>query len=693
MKKFFRKFFFWDDPAAGAVFGWMLSVVFAFCLYNGVCFAGPEHFFPALLPFIFIFQQSNFTCFHHVFLMELQVIWIHDNLFGNHLLALLLLQLPVTAYSLFLFLAFFFRQDRKRFHWIFWTILAAHLALSCLCDDWIPALLLCVLSFAGFNALCVRKHNFLWYIALMVCWVVWLPGAAVLWDAVLCLLFAGEYSLVVPIPTAWRTPLVWVSVLSLIGFVFSNFKLWASANRKRLREVWCAGCNVLLVLFAVSYLTMTAAALYQQQQCKKALAALERNFQREISAEALKAFYYRDRKVDERFHIALRNAVKEFVGDDRDFQEVLSESAALERLPGQYRKRFVSPEAEKIGRFFDAPLPADTRGYSPGQLSSMVMPDLAVMQQAAKIFVWQIRIACENKDHAGAMLAWRRFARITDYLEHGPSLNEAQVLIFVEEIRLNGLEFMLSNNLLNDDELSSFQQFLRDTHERLPILARNVLYGEAVLGNDTVCGLEDGTRSAFPATPGPESLKTYRFLAPGMWYWAKCSYCALLKRYNVENLCKVNDLKSSSPSPIDHLAAIIIPAFELMAIRLHELEMRYQAFVVLIEAEKIKWKTGKYPESAPLNFTDHFGGKPLRYRVGSHTVRESFLVPHEKLEGELDAGNYDLEHREKTVQGVAVWSVGKNEEDDDGLADTRREYGGRTDDRRALLTTSRAPGD
>jgi len=667
MRKFFRKFFFWDDPVAGAVFGVMLPLVFGFCLCNAICFHA-----------------------------EFSVVLLKTRPFGNlswyaALFLLIILPLLIAAYSLFLTLAFFFRQDKKRFHWIFWSLLAAHVMAFGICAAWncehLGVFLCGLLTFTGFNALCIRRHNFLWYIVATVCWFACLPGAAVISAFIHSLLpfLFGIGASLSWIPAAWRVPLVYASALFFIGLVFGNFKLWASAGAGRLRDVWGAGCNILLVLFAVAYLTMTAAALYQQQQSKKALAALERNFQREISAEALKAFYYRDRKTDRQFHIALRNAIEEFAGNNPDFQEALSASATLDRLPGQYRDKFSSPEAERIGRFFDAPLPAAQRDYPPGRLYWIELPELNSMRQAAKCFAWQIRIACENKDHAKAMLAWRRSARITDYLEHETSMIAALVLISVEEIRLNGLEFLLSSRLLSDDELSELQQDLKRGAERMPIISRNGLYFEAVNGNDLAYGLADGAICSDPDSPCAEGIKHYRFLMPGLWYLAACNYCDLLKRYNVENLDAVVVPPSSAPASF--LASGFTPALAAAGAKMHEMEMRYQAFVVLIEAEKIKRKTGKYPESAPLNITDHFSGEPLRYRVGSHTVRESFLVPHEKLEGELEgAGNYDLEYRKKTVQGVAVWSVGKNEDDDDGLADTRSEYGGRTDDRRALLT-------
>ena len=123
---------------------------------------------------------------------------------------------------------------------------------------------------------------------------------------------------------------------------------------------------------------------------------------------------------------------------------------------------------------------------------------------------------------------------------------------------------------------------------------------------------------------------------------------------------------------------------------MHEIEMRYRSFVALIEAEKIKRNTGKYPETLPLNIVDHFSGKPLRYRVGSFRKKESFLKKEAHPEGSIESGFYEtVDSREKTVSGVAVWSVGCNKVDDNGISGTINENGEKTDDIRAVIMTGR----
>ena len=168
-----------------------------------------------------------------------------------------------------------------------------------------------------------------------------------------------------------------------------------------------------------------------------------------------------------------------------------------------------------------------------------------------------------------------------------------------------------------------------------------------------------------------------------MWYLAARSYHDLIVRYNVKNLCKINEKMTMSFKNI--LSGMLIPALRTAGERMHDIEMRYQSFYALTEAEKIKRKTGRYPESLPVEATDYFSGKPLQYKIGSHPKKESFL----KREGSIDSVFCDtLDFREKSVQGVAVWSIGRNRLDDNGISGTKGKNNSRTDDQRALLYTA-----
>ena len=662
MKKFLKKFFFWDDPAAGAGFALILSAVVGLCTANLACFN--QFFFHSLFYGVMIFP---------------------DPLLNFSLYIPLILKFLFCIYTAFLFLRFFFIQDESRFKLIFWLILLIEFALQFAADTHRGKLLIALAAGSiGFNALCIRKNNYGWFIAQALCLLLCLPGVTILFDSLNFLEQIGDEVVLCPIPVALRIPLVYSILLFYLLSVFCKFKLWASANGKRVRDLWGMGCKVLVVLGIFAYVGFCIAALSKHNQCEKTLAALEEKFQRKISGAALKDIYYHNRRTDEKFHTDLEKAWKNFHKDDRLLDQIFSESAALNKLPEQYRNKFFSAEAENFGKFFDAPLPARHRDYKEGRLIVMMLPDLNVMRRAAWFFAWQIRIACENKDHEKAMQAWKRSGFITEYLDNDTSLIALLVRIAVEQIRLNSLEMMLSSNLLTDDELSEIQQYLRQSAQKMPLTDRDALYFEAVFANDAVRGLVDGSTAQKPDCAGAEGIRNYRFLVPGLWFLAECNYYDLLPRYHVEKLSAVNDNILTTPQTL--LAAMLLPALRNAGDRIYGLQMRYQAFNALIEAEKIRRKTGKYPEKLPLDITDHFSGKPLLYKIGKHEKNELHL---EKEKHPVEENGpeyiYSTEYRTKTVYGVAVWSVGRNKTDDAGLYGTSDQNGNRTDDPRALL--------
>ena len=663
MKKFLKKVFFWDDSASGAVFGGILFFLSSFCFIN----------LGLLNRFFFEASKGDKIFFSPVVII------------------MVIIQSLLVAYCLFLFTVFFFRQDHSKFKSFFWYITAAiAIVVNYLITRLDNKLLLFIIGtsliFAGYNILCVRKRNFGWYISLIVCWIACWPGVLVLFDASRCFDCHSD-KLFFPIAVAWRIPIAYSVVFFYIAFMLSNFNLWASANNKRLRDVWGMGCNVLLIMLIISYLSIVAAALCQKKKCQKALIALEKNFLRKISADAVKEIYYHARKTDENFHIALNKSWNDFNRQDKLLNQIISEPAQLDKLPEQCRNKFFSIEAEKIGKFFDVPLPARQRDYSAGKLMSMMLPELQIMREIARLFAWQIRIACENQDYPKAMQAWKRSANIKEYFEHDTTLIAILIMFAIEDICLDSLEQLLASNMLSDDDLKDIQMFLCNYAKRIPKIKRNVLYFEAVLGNDFVCELVNSSKNKDNENAGAEGIKHYRFLAPGLWYLANRNYCNLLLRYNVESIDKFDGKIDYSPE--NYLINMLMPAFKNVADRIMTLEMRYQAFNALIEAEKIKRKTGKYPQTLSFNIIDHFSGKPLLYKVGEHKKRESYIKKEKHPNGAMEQGYYyNVAERIKTVYGVAVQSDGRNKTNDDGIYGTLDKYGKRTDDPRALLIIS-----
>lgn len=655
MKNFFRKMFFWDDPVGGAVFGSLLWIVWSFCTVNWWLV------FPDLLGVFFGGSSES------------------GNMTGVvHLLCLGALQALVSLYSIFLPMRFFFVLDRVRYKLLFWGVVileSAGFLVGGFYLTTIGCLICCgTVGVLGYHALCIRKNNFHWYILTVLGWLLFLPGILVLWDAVQQFqLLAGEQQACpCPIPPAWRIPFVYGSLACGIAGIFCGFKLWASAVQKPLREVWNTGCRVLISLLVLSYLAITACALVQQAKVRETLKLLEARFQRPLAPSGLKEIYYRNRKMDEKFHADLKTLLDHPGKDDLDFQNIWT-TPEPENIPPEFRERFFTAEAEKIGSYFDAPLPACRRDYSPG-LFGMMVPDLSDMRQAARFFSTRIRFACEDQDHDTMMRMWRRSGYITEYLRHDTLLISALVLCAVEDIRLRGLKYMISSGLLTDEDLLEIQKELREASRKIPAMDRDALYSEAVFGWDTAMGFVDGTVRGSRGELLSEGLEAYRYISPGMWYWFACNGRALLEVYRAETLGRVSLPKSRSLGNI--VVFMLVPGLNTAGERMHALEMRYAVFTVLLEAEKVKRAAGKYPAELPLAVQDHFSGKPLLYRLGEHTVARRYMEKRKASEEEenddtlvLIGEKYNIHQREKTVYGIKVWSVGRNRIDENGEGD------------------------
>ncbi len=94
-----------------------------------------------------------------------------------------------------------------------------------------------------------------------------------------------------------------------------------------------------------------------------------------------------------------------------------------------------------------------------------------------------------------------------------------------------------------------------------------------------------------------------------------------------------------------------------------QLSARYRAMHALIGVELEKRKTGKYPDRLENPPVDPFTGKPMQYQKGRIPVTESvWNVNLKRFE----------ENKVRTAEGIAIWSLGANGKDDQGL----NRYGG-----------------
>ena len=665
MKHFFRKIFFWDNPAAGAVFAALLSLASWWITVNSVCFADSFHW-----------MFSEHRCLHGSS-------W---NMFAAAAIAFGL-QLPVTLYTFFLAMHFYWCADRSRYKLLLIFLMGLEIAIIFAGFERYYVLVAGLFTYIFFNIILIRRGNFKWYILQALCALFMIPVFLIAWNlsSVFDYYDCGGELMILNIPLQWRPPVLYLSVFMLAGGLFCYFKLCASAMQRKLREVWGLHCYIVLAVMALIYLASAGAALWQQHQAQEMFAKLESNFKRPLQAAELGKLYFKDRKVDKAFHDRLQAAQKKFdklTEKEPHYIESFS-SVKTENVPDSFKQLFSTPEAEKLAGFFDKAIPATPREYVEGNMAATLMPDLSGMRHAARILAWQGRIAAEKSDRAVVLQSWQRLNNIYDYLKKDTVLISSLVLLAVDAIKLEMLEVVLAKNILTDEDLLLIQKELRRAADHIPQIDRNVLYSEAIFCCDVVSSMAHGTMRNSDGNRFSEGLYPYRFLLPGAWYLGYANTCELLKLFDVPQL---SAMKSDIPqSPRTILAKMIASGLNSGGKRLYVRQMQYLAMIAVIDAEKIRRQTGSYPAALPDLPQDCFSGKKLLYQAGSISNVGKKLVS-EKLEAEEETSIYwRNESYIRQSNGVKVWSVGVNKLNEQGLYEVEVSGDKRADDISAVI--------
>ena len=666
MRNFFRKIFFWENPAAGAVFAALLSLTASWLTLNSVCFA---HSFNFLI--------SRHSCVHGSS-------W---NILVTVLIALFF-QLPVTFYTFFLAARFYWCADRSRFKILLIFLMVLEIAIIFAGFEEYYALAAGLYTYIFFNIILIRRGNVKWYILQTLCALFIIPVVVIVGNlgSVFDYYGSGDEFYIPFIPRQWRAPVLYASILMLGAGLVCYFKLCASAMQRKFREVWGLHCWIMLAVMAAVYLAAAGAALYQQHLAQEMFAKLESNFQRPLQAEELRKLYFENRKPDKAFHDRLLAAQKEFDKlTEKDF--VYNESIGSVKtvnVPDSFKRLFYTPQAEKLVGFFDKTIPASPREYVDGNLVATLLPDLSMIRYKARILAWQGRMAAEKSDRAGVLQAWRRLNNISDYLKQDTILISSLVYLAVDHIKLDLLEVVLAKDVLTDEDLLNIQKELRRAADYIPQLDRKVLYSEAIFGSDTIKGMAQGTIRDQEGKLFFEGLYSYRFLLPGAWYLGAANAYELLKCYDVPRLSAIKTDLRQSPRTI--LAQMISPGFGNAGQRLYAGQMRYLAMAAVIDAEKIRRQTGSYPAMLRDLPSDYFSGGKLLYQAGKISCVESKLVA-EKSEYDEAASTVFWSNQKniREVTGVKVWSVGVNKLNEQGLHEVKVSANDRADDISAVI--------
>ena len=355
-------------------------------------------------------------------------------------------------------------------------------------------------------------------------------------------------------------------------------------------------------------------ALHESREAAAAREAVERRFDRPLTAAGLVAKYRESGTIDADFwehEEACHNALPKIPVD-----EERSEFYAGIRLPDR-------PAAETLawyGRLcrenlaaieaweacFDRVPPLPVQEFTPGFLdsTSMCFPEYTSCNAFAHMERSRLILAFALGDADAAWACYRRMGNAAALLRKEPFLIGHLVWIVIESRRLDSVEKMLESRLFSDARLDELESDLADLESAVPRIHRQAMYGEAVYAHDIFQG------------PMKSAFAPYRWIFPQFWYGA-----ALDKKATLQDFLRP-DLTYFPPSPHFTFRDVLNGRLGAAGRRFYALTARVRGMQALLRAERYRRAHGDFPPTLDDLPEDPFTGKPLIYEVGPAEIEE-----------------------------------------------------------------------
>ena len=425
------------------------------------------------------------------------------------------------------------------------------------------------------------------------------------------------------------------------------------------RRVWA-----LLILLGVGYAAALALGILSEVKFRNMRETLEKRFGRTLDIAGFRKWYETGRKIDNDFWLAPEIQCPE----DRNSLFCIDTSWAPNNCGpwGEFPEPMLR-EMEKRVESYDIPaklaaaldagvLPHVRPRFRTGEFEAarQRVTDIIGLNVGLPftidILAWRIRFAVDKRDGEKLRIELRRLENAVGYITENAYLITGDAAYWVRD-RCRAR--VIGSGLLTDAELLELCARLAREEAAMPELVNGELYIDALNYFDVLRRLLDH-RAYYPELPKLQS---------GLSAWA-VFFPAL--RYSLIGYL------GSSPLP-ESLEAEHWWKHDILRAPIYLRRLaRLRALRVLVAVELEKRRTGKYPAELKDPPLDPFTEKPMKYRVG-------------KIEYEVDTPSEEGGRTtiRRTGNGVAVWSVGKNRRDDDGICD----YYGDRDDIRLLIVT------
>ena len=419
------------------------------------------------------------------------------------------------------------------------------------------------------------------------------------------------------------------------AFIF-HAKFYAATEKKPLTKYFNPAVVFLFAAFLATYGISYTLAWNSERKAADAMKAFEQYFGSSTDAGSLHKLYYGDKKGDEgiRFWPRVHEVFNEYgYYTMRHFRA--AHSAPHGHFSGnikeKWKKEFLaSPQVQELTELFTGSVPLPYRKYKNVRLPEIVVDEVPIAVDFAKIQLWLVHFALEEKNHAQAVEAFDRLCKYKKILQNSIFSLSHQKAFLYTVLQFWGMEKLLTSSLLKERNLKKYLHSFEAERTKLPELEKKCVFGESSMYFDMLHLVGEEAMVFFP----PMKYFFERVRITSISCAQADSFAAAAE--------KINNAEQKYMIELFLNFSKLRDCFKAADLRLLLLETQLK-----LELEKIA--TGRYPDKTPAWFPiDPFTGKQLNYRKGLIERTALFYDPESKY----------MDRKVHKINAVAIWSSG-----------------------------------
>ncbi|MBQ4480924.1 MAG: hypothetical protein II943_09825 [Victivallales bacterium] len=474
----------------------------------------------------------------------------------------------------------------------------------------------------------------------------------------------------------WCTGHVWgllagLGVLAVLGAYWCAGLAIARATAVPLRRLAGWSTRTLWGVVGLVYALTLVLAVHAQVRTRAARHCLAVQFKRQMTLTAAEELYYQGRRRDPEFWRLVEERVKEMTETlqssvNCDVSRLLSRPLVVlpETLHTEWKGALLAnPAAQTLHDQLDGEIPAAERNYSEGMW--MKIPEFEWLRSLARMEMWRLRFAVEDRDSAVALEAYLRLEKICAWLEDDGLLIAQLVACRLEiDLQWEALAMLASSGLASEDWLREQSEKLTAAEERWPDHEREVRYFEACFLLDALRVLGHGGR-VFPGeSTNVVCMNDLKWFLPAAWWRVAGENAEFIHRFERGSFAELSEPGGITFNwALQEWSQSCRSAEKMLRRRL----AGWRVARGMLAAELTKRRAGDYPETLEMP-PESFAEGNLRYFKG--------IVSRPMFVWRDDGSGESFWERNVTEEaGVEVWSVGPDgKEDTEGKYDDVRYY-------------------